>query len=359
MRAPGFWRGPESGAPEGAQEGAFSGAFARLVILALQPAAFIYGRLTARRMARKGARVGVPVICIGNFVAGGAGKTPTALAVGMHLAAMGAEQAFVSRGYGGRLSAAPAPTRVDPTAHYATDVGDEPLLLAVQGPTFIHRDRCAAALCAVAAGAQAIVLDDGLQNPSLHKDLTLAVVDGAVGVGNGQVLPAGPLRAPLADQWRHVDALVVIGDGAAGEILASEATGRGKPVLRARLAPDPGVAARLKGRQVLAFAGIGRPEKFAETLRQFGAGVVELVSFGDHQSYSARDLTPLAARAAQQGLTLVTTAKDAARMAGDASLAPFLAQVIVLPVSLVFADDAALAGLLRRVMAGAEPPGMA
>lgn len=345
MRAPGFWRGPESGAA--------ASVFARLVILALQPAAFIYGRLTARRMARQGARVGVPVICIGNFVAGGAGKTPTALAVGMHLAAMGAEPAFVSRGYGGRLSEAPAPTRVDPALHHASDVGDEPLLLAVQGPTFIHRDRRAAARCAVAAGAGVIILDDGLQNPALHKHLSIAVVDGAVGVGNGHVLPAGPLRAPLADQWPHVDALVVIGDGAAGDALANEALGRGKPVWRARLAPDPGVAAQLKGRRVLAIAGIGRPEKFAATLTDIGADVAELAAFGDHHPYSAGELAPLAARAAQRGLTLVTTAKDAARMAGDPSLAPFLAQMIVLPVTLVFADESAVDAVLRRVTAAA------
>jgi len=185
----------------------------------------------------------------------------------------------------------------------------------------------------------------------LHKDLALAVVDGAVGVGNGRVMPAGPLRAPLPAQWPAVHAVVVIGAGEAGESIAREAQTRGKPALRAALRPDAAVAARLARQRVLALAGIGRPEKFVATLQDIGADVVDLAAFGDHHPYRPADLAPLAARAVREGLTLVTTAKDAARMAGDASLAPMLAQMTVLPVTLAFADDAAVDALLAGALA--------
>ena len=339
MRAPGFWQQRDPGLT------------ARLAMALLTPAAAVYGGVTARRMARPGTRVGAPVICVGNFVAGGAGKTPAAISLVAHLARRGLRPAFVSRGYGGALSRQGAVTQIDPAVHDARLAGDEPLLLAAAAPTFVARDRLAGARAAVGAGADVIILDDGLQNPALHKDLALAVVDGAVGVGNGRVLPAGPLRAPLSAQWPAVHAVVVIGAGDAGQAIAREAQARGKPALRASLRPDAAVAARLTGRRVLALAGIGRPEKFVATLREIGAEVVDLAAFGDHHPYRPADLAPLAARAAREGLTLVTTAKDAARMAGDASLAPVLAQMTVLPVTLTFADDGALDALLAKVLA--------
>ncbi|GHE47205.1 tetraacyldisaccharide 4'-kinase [Camelimonas fluminis] len=340
MRAPGFWQQRNPGLP------------ARLAMALLAPVAAIYGGVTARRMARPGGHAGIPVICVGNFVAGGAGKTPTALSIAAHLARRGLRPAFVSRGYGGALSGHNSVTRIDPAVHDARLAGDEPLLLAASAATFVARDRLAGALAAAQAGADVIILDDGLQNPALHKDLVLAVVDGAVGVGNGRVVPAGPLRAPLPAQWPSVHAVVVIGPGEAGEALARGAQARGKPVLRAALRPDADVAAHLAGRRVLALAGIGRPEKFVATLREVGAEVVDLAAFGDHHPYSVADLAPLAARAAREGLALVTTAKDGARMAGDLGLAPMLTQMTVLPVTLAFADDAALDALLAGVLGG-------
>ncbi|MFC0283893.1 tetraacyldisaccharide 4'-kinase [Camelimonas abortus] len=344
MRTPGFWWSAKPAAP------------ARALMAALAPAAAAYGALTALRMARRGARAPLPVICVGNFVAGGAGKTPAALAIAARLAALGARPAFLTRGHGGSLSRRSGATRVDPAAHTAREAGDEPMLLAAVAPTFVARDRLAGARAARADGADVAVLDDGLQNPAIVKDLAIAVIDGAVGAGNGRVVPAGPLRAPLAAQWPHVHAALVVGEGPPGEAMADMARLLGKTVLRARLAPDPDVAAALGGARVLALAGIGRPGKFVATLEETGAEVARLAAFGDHHPFTVAEIAPLVEEAARRGLRLVTTAKDAARMAADAALRPLLAQMTVLPVTLQFADvaevDALLAGAL---VAGPRP----
>ncbi|KAB1073774.1 tetraacyldisaccharide 4'-kinase [Methylobacterium planeticum] len=313
MRPPRFW----SAAPDHPA--------ARL----LAPLGSAYGALTAARMDRAGARAPCPVLCLGNFTLGGAGKTPTALALAALLRDLGAEPAFLSRGYGGRLA---GPVRVDPARHRARDVGDEPLLLARHAPTLVARDRVAGALACAAAGARVIVMDDGLQNPSLIKDLALAVVDAASGNGNGRPFPAGPLRAPLPRQWPHVAGVVLVGEGRAGEAVAAEARVRGLPVHRARLVPEAGAS---PGRRVLAFAGIGRPEKFFDTLRATGAEIVATRAFPDHHPYTARDLAALAAEAARRGAGLVTTEKDAVRL-------PAGHEVPTLPVRLIFADAAAI-----------------
>jgi tetraacyldisaccharide 4'-kinase len=220
MKTPAFWSQPP-------------GFVARL----LQPLGWLYGRITAARMARAGARVTVPVVCVGNLTAGGAGKTPTARWIAAWAAAEGRRPAILSRGYGGRLA---DPTIVDPAIHAAADCGDEPLLLARDTTVVVARDRAAGAALAVSRGSGLLIMDDGLQNPSLAKDLRLAVVDGGSGVGNGLCLPAGPLRAPLPAQWRHVDAVLLIGDGAPGEQLARQAEAAGKPVSL----PSRGSAAR-------------------------------------------------------------------------------------------------------------------
>jgi tetraacyldisaccharide 4'-kinase len=308
----------------------------------LSPASLIYGAVAGGRMGGPGEAAPVPVVCIGNFTAGGAGKTPTALKIAALLRAAGERPAFLTRGYGGRLA---GPVRVE-DRHSATDVGDEPLLLARFAPTVVSRDRPRGARMAAREGASVIVMDDGLQNPSLAKDVALAVVDGATGLGNRRPLPAGPLRAPLAAQWPRVDGVIVVGDGEAGEAAAAEARGLDKPVWRARLAPDPEAAARLKGLRVLAFAGIGRPEKFFETLRECGARVEAARAFPDHHGFSAADLGALRAEAARSGLSLVTTQKDAARIGA-------LADVLILPVELAVADEDSLRAfvisrLLRR-----------
>lgn len=315
MRPPGFWdAGPDHPA-------------ARL----LSPLGAAYGALTARRMDRPGARAGCPVLCLGNFTLGGAGKTPAALALAAMLRARGRIPAFLSRGYGGRMA---GPLRVDPAAHTAPEVGDEPLLLARVAPTVVSRDRVAGAALCRALGADAIVMDDGLQNPSLAKDFSLAVVDAGAGIGNGLVVPAGPLRAPLPRQWPHVAGLVLVGDGAPGAALAREADVRGLPVHRARLAPE---GADLAGRRCLAFAGIGRPHKFFATLAEIGATVVAARPFPDHHPFRAGDLRALAAEAGRLGADLVTTEKDAVRLPPD-----FRRRVRVLGVRLAFADPEAL-----------------
>ncbi|WP_372425945.1 tetraacyldisaccharide 4'-kinase [Salinarimonas chemoclinalis] len=320
MRAPGFWTAGTPSLP------------ARL----LAPAGALYGAVAARRMARDGARAGLLVICVGNFTAGGAGKTPTAVALAALLVENGFSPAFLTRGHGGR---ARAPLLVDPARHDHRAVGDEALLLARARPTIVSPDRVVGAAMAAEAGADAIVMDDGLQNPALAKDLAFAVVDGETGVGNGLCLPAGPLRAPLAAQWPRVDALVLMGRGAAGARLAEEARARGKPVFQARLAPDPVVGERLDGARVLAFAGIGRPEKFFRTLEDCGASVVERVALPDHHVYRRGEAEALLDHARARGLVPITTEKDAARL-------PALEGLLALPVAARFEDVEGVRALL-------------
>ncbi|MDB5543161.1 MAG: tetraacyldisaccharide 4-kinase [Hyphomicrobiales bacterium] len=326
MRAPAFWR---RGAPD---------ARARL----LQPFSILYGAIAAHRMTRAGLRGTAPILCIGNFTAGGAGKTPAAIACAKILRAMGEAPAFLSRGFGGALSS-PEPLQVDPSLHEAADVGDEPLLLARCAPAFICTDRVAGAEAAAHAGASIVIMDDGLQNPSLRKDVSLAVVDGATGLGNGLCIPAGPLRAPMRAQWPLIDAVVIVGAGAAGETVAREARRAGREVLFARLAPIDGE--RLRGRRVFAFAGIGRPEKFFDTLRDCGADLVGAREFDDHQMFETGDLRRLAAEAtAARAEIVVTTEKDAARISpGD------MPGLDVLKVEMAFDDEPALRALLSRL----------
>jgi tetraacyldisaccharide 4'-kinase len=326
MRAPGFWwrNRPNAAA------------------LALSPIGAVYGAITAYRMAQEGVRCGVPVICVGNFVAGGAGKTPTAIAVAQLLIGMGRSPAFLSRGYGRENNLA---RRVDPQRDLAQDVGDEPLLLAKIAPTIIAQDRVSGAQLCEETGADVIIMDDGLQNPSLHKDLRIAVVDGGVGTGNGLCIPAGPLRASLERQLAHVDAILIIGEGEAGERVAQQAQKAGKSLLRATLAPEPGMAMGLRDRDVLAFAGIGRPDKFFETLRALGAQLVETESFPDHHAFTAREIAGLQSRARRLGAALVTTEKDAVRLGAAAD------ELLVLPVTLKLQDETGLAHLLAHLLA--------
>jgi tetraacyldisaccharide 4'-kinase len=330
MRAPAFWF---AGKPDWRAR-------------ALWPLGALYGAVTARRMGGQGARVGVPVICVGNFVAGGAGKTPTALAIAALLREMGEAPAFLSRGYGG-TAGKDAPLLVDPAHHDAALVGDEPLLLARAAPTIVAADRPAGALAARLAGASVIIMDDGLQNRSLHQDVRFAVVDGATGVGNGFCVPAGPLRAPLATQTPHVTAVVLIGEGEAGERVADAAARAGKPVLRARLTPDADQARALAGRDVVAFAGIGRPEKFFATLREIGARIVAAHAFGDHHPYAREEIAGLQAEAEARGAMLLTTEKDMARL----SVIGCASSALHVRVWLEFYDSANVLSLLRATLA--------
>ena len=310
----------------------------------LAPVAAIYGAVAASRLKHEGYRAGVPVICIGNPTLGGAGKTPTALAVARMLKAASERPVFLSRGYGGRQR---SPLLVAPDRHRAADVGDEPLLLARLAPTVVAHDRVEGAKAAHAAGASVIVMDDGFQNPSLAKDFSVLVIDGRRGIGNSKVFPAGPLRAPLDDQLARADAVILVGAmGEAASAAGAAVEARKLPLFQARLDPDREAIAALTGRPVLAFAGIGDPEKVFATLREAGIAVAATRSFADHHRYTPADARDLCRQADAEGLTLVTTEKDTARLRGEEATAELAARVRVLPVGLVFEQEVAFVKLL-------------
>jgi tetraacyldisaccharide 4'-kinase len=326
MREPAFWWRPRGGT-------------------LLAPLGVIYGAVAAARMGEQGANAGVPVICLGNLTVGGAGKTPAALAVAHLLLAAHERPFFLSRGYGGTLA---GPVRVDPSFHRPSHVGDEPLLLARLAPTIVARDRVAGAKTARLGGAGVIVMDDGFQNSSLAKDLAILMVDGRRGVGNGRIFPAGPLRAPLDFQIARAQAMIVVGppDGAA-RILDSACRHR-VAVFHARLEPDRSSLAALAGRKVLAFAGIGDPDKFFATLSAAGITVGEHASFPDHHRYTDADAKALIARAEAANLVLITTEKDHVRLAGDPALATLAVRTNVLPVRLVVDEQEAFADMVLK-----------
>jgi tetraacyldisaccharide 4'-kinase len=288
-------------------------------------------------MRRRGRTAGVPVICVGNLTVGGAGKTPTALALGRILINAGRRVVFLSRGY---LGALPGPVRVDVSRHSAADVGDEPLLLAQLAPTIVSGDRVAGAELARAAGASTIVMDDGFQNPSLEKNLSIVVVDGRRGIGNGRVIPAGPLRAPLRSQLRHAHALLIVGEPSARcEPAIASARTRGIPIFQAWLEAEADAVSALGGLKALAFAGIGDPEKFFATLRAAGVAIAATQAFPDHHRYSQADAEALVARAKREGLALVTTEKDLVRIARNPKTASLAKVARALPVTLQFEDE--------------------
>lgn len=318
MRAPGFWM----------REGPLS--------LALAPLGWIWAAGSAWRGAfGKPFAAPVPVVCIGNVVAGGAGKTPIALSVAHRLP--GAH--FLSRGYGGREE---GPLLVNPKRHDPGQVGDEPLLLAEVAPCWVARDRVAGAKRAAAKGAACLVMDDGFQNPSLKKDVALLVVDGHVGFGNGRCLPAGPLREPVSRAVARASAVVILGEDQAG--VARQVAG--KPILRAKLEPEAEASA-LAGQRVVAFAGIGRPEKFFQMLEAQGATLVEAYSFPDHYPYQASEIGELITIAETHAAALITTTKDIVRVPSHQR------NVIgVLRIVVTWDDEAALLEILRPAMTG-------
>ena len=335
MKAPAFWYRPPGAAA------ALLEPFGRLYELA--------GRL--RRGRSEPLLVGAPVVCVGNLVAGGAGKTPLALDIAGLLAGWGLAPQFLTRGYRGKLA---GPVQVAPHLHDAADVGDEALLLAENAPTWVARDRAAGALAAVGHGARSLVLDDGFQNFALAYRLSVLVVDGATGFGNRRVIPAGPLRESVERGLARASALVVMGEDHAG--IASEvmefaaATGVHLPVFHARLEADHAVAETLRGQRVLAFAGIGRPAKFFETLERLGAHLVERVAFADHQPLGAARILSLSERAHRQRAQLVTTAKDFVRLPEAVR-----AKVRVLPVTVAWRNGGAFIRLLAAAVDHHEP----
>jgi tetraacyldisaccharide 4'-kinase len=317
----------------------------------LAPLAACYGAIAAHSFRRPGRKAQVPVLCIGNLTLGGSGKTPTALAVARLLIGAGERPFFLTRGYGGKH---PGPVRVDPERHQAAEVGDEPLLLAELAPTIVARDRVAGAMLAV--GASVIVMDDGFQNPSLVKNLSIVVVDGKRGNGNGRVFPAGPLRAPLAVQMERADALLVVGPLSGASAVIAVARTRGIPVFQGRIEPEPAALAAWAGRRVLAFAGIGDPEKFFGTLAAAGIEAPVRESFPDHHRYTRAEAIALVARADQEGLDLITTEKDLARL-DEPEVSALTVRAEALPVTLVLDDEAGFRQWLLAGIGKARPRG--
>ncbi|OUR77489.1 tetraacyldisaccharide 4'-kinase [Alphaproteobacteria bacterium 46_93_T64] len=318
MKAPKFWNKDSSS----------------ILPLLLSPfsAAYAFVDKINRGRSPKGT-VAVPVICVGNVVAGGAGKTPVAIALAQFLINSGWRVHFLSRGYGGTAT---DPVRVVQDVHTSAQVGDEPLLLASIAPTWVAKDRVLGAKEAVNAGAEIIVMDDGLQNPSLHKDISLIVIDGGFGLGNGRLIPAGPLRESLEQAAIRSDAIILVG----GDIERQHNTQFNIPVFGAKIVPHA-LQAELVGEKVVAFAGIGRPEKFFTSLLDAGADVVDVVEFPDHYAYTQEDVMKLVEKAALHSAALVTTRKDYVRLSPEAKM-----MTTVFDVDLVFDQTKGLQKLL-------------
>lgn len=282
-----------------------------------------------------------PVICVGNAVVGGTGKTPIVLALAHDLVAKGVNVHIVSYGYRGRRR---GPLRVDPKKHDYRDVGDEALLLAQIAPTWIGRNRAAAIARAAENGADLVLVDDGLQNPHFFKDLSFLVMDAQEGFGNGALVPAGPLRERPETALNRADALIVMGKSEAGQEIADRMRLMTKPVIEARLAPAVDTP-DIRGRRLIAFAGIGRPEKFARQLRELGGEVIELCSFDDHHIYNEADADRLLALAISNNASLITTEKDRVR------LPQRLKNIsLVFPVRALFKDRELISNLIKSLI---------
>jgi tetraacyldisaccharide 4'-kinase len=305
----------------------------------LAPLGWAYGAAgAARRAMTQPTRISVPTICVGNLTAGGAGKTPVVLSLAQLLRARGKRPHILSRGYGGSLH---GPLQVDPARDGASEVGDEPLLLAATAPCWIGADRIASANAAIAAGADLLLLDDGFQNPALAYDIALVAIDGGYGIGNGRVMPAGPLREPVAPALQRASAVVLIGACEKRIELAR------LPILTAQTVPVEADA--LKGQRVVAFAGIGRPAKFFATLRELGATIIEQKGFADHYRYSESDLAALAFAAQTEKAVLITTEKDWVRLPPR-----WREKIRALKVALRWDDNAALQRVLAPALEAAH-----
>lgn len=323
MKAPDFW-GRSKGGPLGAL---------------LSPLGMLYGYGTlARQMVARPWRCPVPVICVGNLIAGGAGKTPVSRDLAIRLLARGVTPHLITRGYGGTEK---GPLQVSTDRYDARLVGDEPLFLSETAPTWVAESRRSACRGAIVEGAMCMILDDGFQDPSVAKDLSLIIVDGGYGFGNGHMIPAGPLREPVAQGLTRADAVVILGKDTTGTV--DQIAGR-CPVLWAELKPGA-MASDLVGKSVSAFAGIGRPEKFFATLRQIGCDVCQTTSFADHHNFARAELERLKENAAREGLRLITTEKDWVRIPPEAREGVF-----TLPIEVAWQNENEIDALLEPVV---------
>ncbi|MEM7173316.1 MAG: tetraacyldisaccharide 4'-kinase [Pseudomonadota bacterium] len=321
MRAPDFW----------ARDGLIPGL--------LSPLGAGYGWIAERRRRAQQARsVSVPVICIGNLVAGGAGKTPVTLDILTRLKKRGVAAHALTRGYGGGEG---GPLLVDPARHSYREVGDEALLLARTAPTWVARDRIAGAEAAIQEGAEVLVMDDGFQNGRLKKDLSLLVFDGPFGMGNGRLLPAGPLRESLASGMARADGAVIIGKD--DHDLADRLGGK-LPLLRAEMLPLDDTA-KLAGKRLVAFAGIGRPQKFFDSLAATGAELAATHAFADHHPFQPDEILALEAQARDLDADLMTTAKDWIRLPNAEN-----SSIRVFPIGLSWRKPDILDQLLNRLI---------
>jgi tetraacyldisaccharide 4'-kinase len=300
----------------------------------LYPLSWSYGAIAARRMVTaKRVPIDLPVICVGNFTVGGTGKTPVSIALAKEATRQGLKPGFLSRGHGGSFG---QPHLVDLGHDSAKHVGDEPLLLARHGLVAVTPDRVEGARLLLRHGCDILIMDDGFQSARIRIDYALVVVDARFGLGNGHVIPAGPLRAPLIQQMRFADGVLRMGQGDAAERTIRLASRAGKAVFDASIAPeeDPG----LHGRRFLAFAGIGHPEKFFDTVRAAGGTVEREKPFPDHHFYGSEDIENLWKIAREEGLQLITTAKDAVRLNHEVAPREFLENLTVLDVEARFDD---------------------
>ena len=323
LKAPGFWQ----------KENTFLG---RL----LSPLGRLYAWGVKRRLKKaKPYEAKIPVICIGNLVMGGVGKTPLAVSVAEYFKMNGKRPVFLTRGYGGGLSN----ILVDPDKHTAAQTGDEALLLARVAPAIVDADRARGAKKAEQIGADVIIMDDGFQNPQLCKTLSFAVFDGRVGIGNGQVFPAGPLREPLEDGLKRANACVVVGKDVA-EVKQQIERYTSLPLIGMHIEQDVAKISQLSGQKVYAFAGIGYPVKFFDMLRDYGCDVVAQKAFSDHYPYTDNDMTDMLAEAKKLEAVLVTTAKDRVRIP-----ARFLPDVQVVEAYMVWDTPDAMCALLESL----------
>ncbi len=304
---------------------------------ALYPLSRVYGAVATRRMinARR-ERLDVPVLCVGNFTVGGTGKTPVAIALAKQAKKMHLTPGFLSRGYGGSIH---EPHVVDPKRDNARQVGDEPLLLSQHAPTATTPNRVAGARLLMERGCDLLIMDDGFQSAQIHMDYALVVVDGRYGIGNGHVLPGGPLRAPLVDQVRFATGIVRMGEDKAGETVVRQAARAGRPIFEAWLRARS--ADKFAGRRFLAFAGIGHPDKFFDTVTQAGGEIVMSRTFPDHHFYSNDELRELADAATGAGLELITTAKDFVRLRNGIAPQDLVDRLNVLEIDAVFENSIA------------------